>query len=67
MPRKSGKEAFEKIYITKPDVKIIFMSGYAEEIIKKMGFIESVARFISKPVLPIELLKTMRDVLDNDR
>ena len=43
------------------------MSGYAEEIIKKMGLINSVATYISKPVLPINLLKKMREVLDTQR
>jgi PAS domain S-box-containing protein len=67
MPEKNGKEAFENIYNTKPEIRTIFMSGYAEEFIKKMEFVGSVAKFISKPVSPVELLQTMREVLDNNR
>jgi len=64
MPKKNGKEAFEEIYRIKPDIKTIFMSGYASEIINKKGLITTDTSFLLKPIVPTELLKTIREVLD---
>jgi hypothetical protein len=41
------------------------MSGYAADIIYKKGIIEEGQTFISKPVMPEELLKKVREVLDS--
>jgi CheY-like chemotaxis protein len=64
MPKKNGKEAFEEIYRIKPDIKTVFMSGYASEIIEKKGLITADTKFLMKPIVPSELLKTIREVLD---
>ena len=64
MPGKSGKEAYGEIIKVKPDVKVIFTSGYAPDLMKAKGFLEPGACFISKPVSPGELLKKVREVLD---
>lgn len=64
MPNKNGKEAYEEIRIMKPEAKVVFLSGYTKEVVSA-DFIESTdVRFISKPVLPNELLKEIRQVLD---
>lgn len=64
MPKKSGKEAYDEIRAIKPDIRIIFMSGYAPEIIRHKGLIEDGMTVISKPVSPVDLLKKVRNVLN---
>ena len=63
MPNKSGKEAYDAINEIRPGIKAIFMSGYSKDIIQED--ISSLGlHFISKPILPTELLKKVREALD---
>ena len=64
MPKMNGKEAYEEIKKLRPDIKVIFMSGYNADVIHKKGMLEAGLNFISKPVLPGELLTKVRKVLD---
>ena len=47
-----------------PDSKVIFMSGYGEDVICKRDSLCEGVNFVSKPILPMELLKKVREVLD---
>jgi PAS domain S-box-containing protein len=64
MPKKNGKEVYDEIKKIRPDIKAIFTSGYTTDIIHKKGIIEEGSNFILKPMLPDELLRKVRDVLD---
>ena len=64
MPKKNGKEAYQEIRKVKPDIKVIFVSGYSSDIIHKKGILEDGVNFISKPVSPDGLLLKIRDVLN---
>ena len=64
MPKMNGKKAYEKIKKLKPDIKVIFMSGYNADVIHKRGMLEVGLNFISKPIAPGELLKKVREILD---
>ena len=63
MPGKNGKDAYEEIKVMRQDLRAIFVSGYARDIIQRFGIEEGV-EFISKPVLPSELLRKVREELD---
>jgi PAS domain S-box-containing protein len=64
MPRKNGKEAYEEMKKLRPEVKALFISGYAEDVFTKDGILQKGVAFVSKPVSPSGLLKKIRDVLD---
>jgi PAS domain S-box-containing protein len=64
MPMKSGREVYEAVKKMKPDIKIIFASGYPEDVIEKKGIQASGAHFIQKPATPYDFLKKVREVLD---
>ena len=64
MPRKNGKEAYEEMRSIRPDIKVLFISGYSADMISKEGILEKGMNFISKPVSPSELLRKVREVLD---
>jgi CheY-like chemotaxis protein len=65
MPKQNGKEAYDEIVKIKPDVKIIFLSGYTPDVIQQKVSMDIGATVISKPILPITLLSEVRKVLDN--
>jgi PAS domain S-box-containing protein len=64
MPRKNGKEAFEEIRRIRPDIKVLFMSGYAGDIFEKKNIPEQGLNLIPKPISPTEFLKKVRETLD---
>jgi PAS domain S-box-containing protein len=64
MPKKNGKEVHDEIKKLRTEVKTIFISGYTADMIHKKGILEEGLNFISKPILPDELLRRVRDVLD---
>jgi two-component system, cell cycle sensor histidine kinase and response regulator CckA len=64
MPRKNGKEAYEEILTLRPDVKVLFMSGYTGDVILTKGLRDEALNFISKPLTVNELLRKVREVLD---
>ncbi len=64
MPKKNGREAYEEIRKTSPDVKVLFASGYTMDIMDKRELIAEGMDFILKPVSPRDLVTKVREVLD---
>ncbi len=64
MPKKNGKEVYEEIRKKRPDVKVIFTSGYPADILLKKGIYEKHFNFVSKPIVSNELLRRIRELLD---
>jgi two-component system, cell cycle sensor histidine kinase and response regulator CckA len=64
MPGKNGREVYEEIKKMKPDIKVLFISGHTRDIVLNKGIRDKEFHFISKPVLPDTLLKTLREILD---
>jgi PAS domain S-box-containing protein len=64
MPEMGGREAAAAILHQRPDVKVIYMSGYSEELVRLQGGLTDSAAFIAKPFAPDELRRVIRDVLD---
>jgi signal transduction histidine kinase/DNA-binding response OmpR family regulator len=63
MPNRNGKEAYEEIKKIRPDIKVLFMSGYPADIIHKHDIIEKGFAYIEKPASPTKLLRKIREVL----
>jgi len=64
MPRKNGKEILAEIKKIKPEMKMIFISGYTADIMHQKGIIEEGVEFIPKPFAKNNLLQKIRAVLD---
>lgn len=64
MPKKDGKTAYQDMKKVRPEIKAIFTSGYSTDIIDEKGVLEEGVNFIPKPVLPNDLLRKVREVLD---
>jgi CheY-like chemotaxis protein len=66
MPRMNGKSLYEEIRKIRPDMKVLFMSGYTKDIIVERGIIDDACGVVTKPVNPHELLKKIREQLDRN-
>lgn len=67
MPRKNGKEAYDEITGIAPGTRVIFTSGYTEDIINNGVIFDEGLDFISKPLNSGALLRKVREVLDRER
>jgi len=64
MPKMNGKMLYEEIRKIRPDMKVLFMSGYTKDIIVERGFMEDEFSLVAKPVTSDMLLKKIREILD---
>ncbi len=64
MPKMNGKEAYEAIKKIEPSVKVIFTSGYTDDIVIERGVENDEYDFLGKPLTPAALLRKIREVLD---
>ncbi len=63
MPGKNGLEVFRLAEKSKPDIKVIFMSGYTEDLLGIQEIEEKRAEFLQKPVNPNEFIRIVREVM----
>ena len=64
MPHMNGKELAETIKKERPDIKVIFMSGYTENIITHHGVLDKGINYISKPITPVALTQKIKSALN---
>jgi PAS domain S-box-containing protein len=67
MPLMGGEELAARIRELRPDIKIIFMSGYTTDSLFPFPLDEVHTQFIQKPIMPEELLVKIRHMLDESR
>jgi PAS domain S-box-containing protein len=63
MPNMSGRQLAERLAPIKPDMKIIYMSGYTDDTIIRRGIPSSETAFLNKPFTPDALMRKVRQVL----
>ncbi len=64
MPKKNGREVYEALQMKNPEIKVLFTSGYTEDVILAKGIEDKVFDFIPKPLSLQALLQKIRDILD---
>ena len=64
MPRMGGKELDEALRSLRPDLPLLFMSGYPGQEVAERGLMDPAASFIQKPFAPHELAQRIRGLLD---
>ena len=67
MPNKSGKDAYDEIRRMRPDIKVIFASGYDPDLVRQKTLLEQNVPVVYKPVPIPALLKKIRTVLDEEK
>ncbi|KQC15101.1 MAG: hypothetical protein APR63_12740 [Desulfuromonas sp. SDB] len=64
MPEINGRQLYEIVAKTYPQVKVLYMSGYSENVIAHHGIIDASINFIQKPFSLKALAIKVREVLD---
>jgi CheY-like chemotaxis protein len=64
MPQKGGQEVAEEARRIRPDIRILFNSGYPLDLLQRKKILEEGVDFFTKPISPRELLRKVREVLD---
>ncbi|MCU0661613.1 MAG: ATP-binding protein [Myxococcota bacterium] len=64
MPGMSGKQLRDEVHSRKPSLKVLFISGYNEEIIDQHGLLAPGTNLLQKPFEMTSLANRVREVLD---
>ena len=64
MPQMSGPELAKRLATTRPETKLLCMSGYTDDSIVRHGVLQSGVAFIQKPITPALLVRKVREVMD---
>lgn len=67
MPEINGRDLAQRIKDLRPQLKVLFMSGYTGDIISKQGIVEEGINFLQKPVEFEVLAAKVRDLLGDER
>jgi signal transduction histidine kinase len=65
MPQMNGRELAELLTRQRPDLRVVYMSGYAEDVIVHQGALDPSLILVEKPFTPLVLARTVRQVLDH--
>ena len=65
MRRMSGRELAERLLKERPQMKILYMSGYTDDAVVRHGVFYSRVAFIQKPITPELLARKVREAIDN--
>ncbi len=64
LPKLTGVEVFKKIKAQKPEIKMIAMSGWGKRETVDELYEEGIDVFIQKPYKPVEIMDTVKKLLD---
>jgi CheY-like chemotaxis protein len=64
MPEMNGSQLVEKVLEARPDIRVLFMSGYTDDEVMRRGVIDGQTAFLQKPFTPDLLAHKIREVLD---
>jgi PAS domain S-box-containing protein len=63
MPQMSGRQLAELLTRDRPEMRVLFMSGHADEAVTRHGVTETGGAFLQKPFNPVRLARKVREVL----
>ena len=66
MPKMNGRELFHQLREIRPEIKVLYMSGYAADVIAKHGVLEKDTAFVPKPFTALTLAAKVREALKEE-
>jgi len=66
MPKVNGRELAEQIIQLRPQMRVLYMSGYTDGAITNSGLLQKEVAFLQKPFTPAALIDKVREVLESD-
>ncbi|MBN2371047.1 MAG: PAS domain S-box protein [Vicinamibacteria bacterium] len=66
LPGMNGKDLYLKLRGTRPGLKVLYMSGYTNDVINNHGVLDEGTRFIQKPYSVQGLVRKVREALDEE-
>ena len=66
MPGYDGKQLYERLCRSRPELPVLYMSGYTDRAILDNGVLDPGIPFIQKPFSPAQLVRKVRAVLDRE-
>lgn len=67
MPKMNGRELAERLLVIRPDLKVLFMSGYTDNAIVHHGILDPDVAYVQKPLVPDVFARRVREVLDSPK
>jgi CheY-like chemotaxis protein len=64
MPRMTGRELAHRLHALRPSMKVLFASGYSQDVTSRHGELQPDVNFIQKPYTPHGLAARIRQLLD---
>jgi len=64
MPRMGGGELFNRLRRLRPDIKVLYVSGYTNNAIVHQGVLDPGIAFLQKPYTPVSLARKVKEVLE---
>jgi signal transduction histidine kinase/CheY-like chemotaxis protein len=64
MPGLSGRDVAEQLRVHRPGLKVLYMSGYTDDLVVRHGVMKAEDNFLQKPFRPLSLTQKVRQVLD---
>ena len=65
MPGMSGRQLADRLAPARPSMRVLFISGYTDDVIGREGVLEPARAFLQKPFTMLDLVGKAREVLDS--
>jgi PAS domain S-box-containing protein len=67
MPEMNGRQVAEHLVAERPGLKVLYMSGYSDEVLSNQGVLEPGFTLLGKPFSVEQLAHGLRSLLDRDK